>query len=184
MNRYRAGGPSKAAPTTLCQKCLKRGVLQLPMIRSKPAVQSETTHRTRNEDGDQSLTHQTRTPYRPFPLTAPLRALLHRVEGEEKTRLGSGAEMALVAKARKAADGKGPMVVRNMGLAGIHLQGDIESEMRLRRDRGAVEWFPGLGLGRRTEQRPIQHEVLELPSTGGMLEATLPESDRRCENGV
>lgn len=25
MNRYGAGGPSKATSTTLCQKCLKRG---------------------------------------------------------------------------------------------------------------------------------------------------------------
>ncbi|KAM3420681.1 hypothetical protein BST61_g3936 [Cercospora zeina] len=25
MNRYRTGGPSKATPTTLCQKCLKKG---------------------------------------------------------------------------------------------------------------------------------------------------------------
>jgi hypothetical protein len=25
MNRYSAGGPSKASSTTLCQKCLKRG---------------------------------------------------------------------------------------------------------------------------------------------------------------
>ncbi|KAL1586781.1 hypothetical protein WHR41_04643 [Cladosporium halotolerans] len=25
MNRYRAGGPSKASASTLCQKCLKRG---------------------------------------------------------------------------------------------------------------------------------------------------------------
>nr|POE94286.1 hypothetical protein CFP56_16526 [Quercus suber] len=25
MNRYRPGGPSKATPTTLCQKCLKKG---------------------------------------------------------------------------------------------------------------------------------------------------------------
>lgn len=26
MNRYKFGGPSKATPTTVCQKCLKKGM--------------------------------------------------------------------------------------------------------------------------------------------------------------
>ena len=37
MNKYRAGGPSKASATTLCQKCLKRGISLHPISTSSIA---------------------------------------------------------------------------------------------------------------------------------------------------